>query len=54
MAKQLTMFTPELPLPALRTIKRALVLLDQHGRNWCGIHLDSGCPRLAQLKMGPP
>lgn len=30
MAKQLTMFTPELPLPALRTIKRALVLLDQH------------------------
>ncbi|WP_431223378.1 RadC family protein [Serratia sp. L9] len=32
MEKQLTLFTPELPLPALRTIKRALSLLDQHLR----------------------
>lgn len=30
MEEQITLFTPELPLPALRTIKRALVLLDQH------------------------
>lgn len=41
MAKQLTMFTPELPLPAL-------------ARTGCGIHLDSGCPRLAQAENGPP
>lgn len=32
MDKQTTLFTPELPLPALRTIKRALVLLEQHLR----------------------
>lgn len=32
MDKQITLFTPELPLPALRTIKRALVLLEQHLR----------------------
>lgn len=30
MDKQVTLFTLELPLPALRTIKRALVLLEQH------------------------
>lgn len=30
MEKQLTLFTPELPLPAQRSIKRALNLLDQH------------------------
>ena len=30
MDKQTTLFTPQLPLPALRTIKRALVLLEQH------------------------
>ena len=32
MEKQLTLFTPELPLTSLRTIKRALSLLDQHLR----------------------
>lgn len=32
MDKQTTLFTPELPLPALRTIKLALVLLEQHLR----------------------
>ena len=32
MEKQLTLFTSELPLPALRTINRALVLLEQHLR----------------------
>lgn len=32
MDKQITLFTPELPLPALRTIQRALVLLEQHLR----------------------
>lgn len=32
MDKQTTLFTPQLPLPALRTIKRALVLLEQHLR----------------------
>lgn len=32
MDKQITLFTPELPLPALCTIKRALVLLEQHLR----------------------
>lgn len=32
MDKQITLFTPELPIPALRTIKRALVLLEQHLR----------------------
>ncbi len=32
MEKQLALFTPELPLQALRTIKRALGLLDQHLR----------------------
>lgn len=32
MDKQTTLFTPELPLPALRTIKRALALLEQHLR----------------------
>ena len=32
MDKQLTLFTPELPLTSLRTIKRALSLLDQHLR----------------------
>ena len=32
MDKQITLFTPELPLPAIRTIKRALVLLEQHLR----------------------
>ena len=32
MDKQTTLFTPELPLPAMRTIKRALVLLEQHLR----------------------
>lgn len=32
MEKQLTIFTPELPLSALRTIKRALTLLDHHLR----------------------
>ena len=30
MEKQLTLFTAELPLTSLRTIKRALSLLDQH------------------------
>ncbi|WP_431224949.1 RadC family protein [Serratia sp. L9] len=32
MEKQLTLFTPELPLTSLRIIKRALSLLDQHLR----------------------
>ncbi|NDO83735.1 hypothetical protein CJP72_24210 [Citrobacter sp. NCU1] len=32
MKKQLTLFTPELPLTSLRTIKRALSLLDYHLR----------------------
>lgn len=32
MDKQTILFTPELPLPALRTIKRALALLEQHLR----------------------
>lgn len=32
MEKQLTLFTPELPLPAQRSIKRALNLLDHHLR----------------------
>ncbi|MEL4014023.1 RadC family protein [Dryocola clanedunensis] len=32
MEKQLTLFTPELPLTSLRTIKRALSLLDHHLR----------------------
>ncbi|EKN3715770.1 DNA repair protein RadC [Yersinia enterocolitica] len=32
MEKQLTLFTPELPLTSLSTIKRALSLLDQHLR----------------------
>lgn len=32
MEKQLTLFTPELPLTSLRTIKRALNLLDNHLR----------------------
>ncbi|ELY2743104.1 DNA repair protein RadC [Cronobacter turicensis] len=32
MDKQTNLFTPELPLPALRTIKRALALLEQHLR----------------------
>lgn len=32
MEKQLTLFTPEIPLTTLRTIKRALNLLDQHLR----------------------
>ena len=32
MDKQITLFTPELPLPALRTIKRALALFEQHLR----------------------
>ena len=30
MDKQITLFTPELPLPALRTIKRAEVV----NKNW--------------------
>ncbi|KAA0510030.1 DNA repair protein RadC [Enterobacter ludwigii] len=54
MAKQLTMFTPELPLPALRTIKRALVLLDQHLRE-PGVAFTStqAARNWLRLKMGP-
>lgn len=54
MAKQLTMFTPELPLPALRTIKRALVLLDQHLREPGVAFTSTQAARdWLRLKMGP-
>jgi hypothetical protein len=53
MDKQITLFTPELPLPALRTINRALVLLEQYLREpGCGIHLHTGNSRLAQAENG--
>ncbi|AYH20404.1 hypothetical protein C5E22_19050 [Pectobacterium parmentieri] len=54
MEKQLTLFTPELPLNSLRTIKRALSLLDQHLRE-PGLAFTStqaACDWL-RLKMGP-
>ncbi|EHS94423.1 UPF0758 protein yfjY [Klebsiella michiganensis] len=54
MAKQLTMFTPKLPLPALRTIKRALVLLDQHLREPGVAFTSTQAARdWLRLKMGP-
>ena len=54
MAKLLTMFTPKLPLPALRTIKRALVLLDQHLREPGVAFTSTQAARdWLRLKMGP-
>lgn len=53
MEKQLTLFTPELPLTSLRTIKRALSLLDQHLRE-PGVAFTStqGARDWLRLKMG--
>lgn len=54
MDKQITLFTPELPLPALRTIKRALALLEQHLREPGVAFTSTQAARdWLRLKMGP-
>ena len=54
MEKQLTLFTPELPLTSLRTIKRALSLLDQHLREPGVAFTSTQAARdWLRLKMGP-
>ncbi|HBM7586429.1 TPA: DNA repair protein RadC [Enterobacter bugandensis] len=53
MEKQLTLFTPELPLTSLRTIKRALSLLDQHLREPGVVFTSTQAARdWLRLKMG--